>query len=66
MTTREATDTAVAAIQAICKLQNLIDEGDAQQKQIGREAMSSVAAHLTELGLLDELISQSAWQMTAD
>lgn len=65
MTTGEATDTAVAAIQAICKLQNLIDEGDAQQKQMGRDAMELVSEQLTALGLTDEIISRAAWQSTS-
>jgi hypothetical protein len=65
MTKTAAIALAEQIVRDVCSLQNLIDEGDAQQKQIGRDAMTSVAAHLTELGLLDELISHSAWQMTA-
>ena len=64
MTTAEATNTAAAAIQAICQLQGMIDEGDTRQKQTGRAAMDVVAEQLTSLGLLDELISRAAWQAT--
>ena len=66
MTTAEATTAAVAVIQGLCQLQSLIDEGDSQQKQIGRDAMDLVAEQLTALGLTDEIISRSSWQMTAD
>jgi hypothetical protein len=61
-----ATNSAMAAIHTICKLQNLIDEGDAQQKQIGRYGMDLIAERLTSLGLLDELISRAAWQLTSE
>ncbi|HET6215424.1 MAG TPA: hypothetical protein VFE27_00315 [Acidobacteriaceae bacterium] len=66
MTTAEATTTIATAIQSICQLQVLIDEGTTEEKQIGRDGMDLVAEQLTALGLLDELISRASWQLYSD
>lgn len=60
-----AEKTAFSAIQGLCSLQTVIDEGDPVRAAAARRALEMATERLVEVGMLDILITIAARQQTA-
>lgn len=63
--TATADRSALSAVQALCALQTIVDEGDPARSLAAREALELATDRLVEVGMLDILITIAARQHAA-